>query len=155
VRIRWMSGAILLGLASMNVRVEAKDRIKVESMGAKPAIVSPTHPKDSRGEVVYESQGPAQKDVPVVPGVLLDPKPVKTVKYSKAMQKAKFAGDVTVRGVITASGDVVDLETVGDADEEAADAAKEAVSQYRFGPARLDGKAVALLFKVEVHFSYH
>jgi hypothetical protein len=120
----------------------------------KPAIVSPSHPTDSRGETVYEVQGEKQKDVPVVPGKLLSPTPIKTAvpKFSRTLRNAKFSGEVTIEGVVTPTGDWIDLHPLGTPDADAVQAAMKAVSKYRFKPGTLDGKPVALLVQVKIVF---
>src|SRR6266851_4091553 len=74
----------------------------------KPAIVSTTHPQDSRGETVYEEQGDTQQGVPVVPGLLLAPEPLNQIKpkipVSSRMHHRKL--NITVEGVVAANGDV-------------------------------------------------
>jgi hypothetical protein len=120
----------------------------------KLTIVSPKHPTDSRGETVYEYQGEDQKDQPVVSGVIVMPHPTKLVKpkYSKALKKERFAGDISLNGVITPRGDVIDLEGVASEDAEAIACATAAVEQYRFAPATLAGKPVAIRMRVVVNF---
>src|ERR1035437_7018940 len=75
-----------------------------------PAIISTTHPKDSRGEVVYVTQGDSEKDKPVVPAVFVCPSPISTPqpKDPKALKKARSAADVTVIIVIPQDGDAID-----------------------------------------------
>jgi protein TonB len=119
-----------------------------------PAIISPTHPKDSRGEVVYETQGESQKDQPVVPGVLTQPSPVRTPppKYPKSLKKAHAAGDVTVSVVITQDGDVIDATVLDSPNPESSSFALNTIKKYRFKPATLDGKPVAMLAKFVIDF---
>lgn len=121
---------------------------------AGPPIVSPTHPKDSRGEVVYEAQGESQKDQPVVPGVLVQPSPLSTPppKYPKSLKRAHAAADVTLSCVITQDGDVIDATVLDSPDQEASSHALNAVKKYRFKPATLDGKPIATLAKAVIKF---
>ena len=130
------------------------DRVAVGQGASRPVIVSPVRPHDSLGETVYQQQGKKDKDEAVIPGVLSDPEPIKTPnpKYSKAMRKAHFEGTVKVDGIISQSGEMIDLEVVQPADPDAAQAALKAVSQYKFRPAKLDGKPVATRLIVEVEF---
>lgn len=126
----------------------------VPQPGSGPVIVWSKHPRDSRGETVYTRHVTQEKGVTLVSGVLIDPKPLTTPKpkYSKAMKKAKYQGEVTVVAVVTQAGEVIDMEAVQPADPEAAQAALAAVSRYRFTPATLDGKPVAVLLRVIVNF---
>ena len=119
-------------------------------------IVSPTHPKDSRGETVYESQGSTHKDQPVVPGVLVQPSAIKLPdpKYPKSLRKARADADVTVVGVVTESGDCIDATVTDPVDPnlEIKKSALDAVEQYKFKPATLDGKPVAVLVRLIIRF---
>lgn len=128
--------------------------VAVGQGASKPVIVSTVHPKDSLGETVYAHQGEKDKDDAVILGVLSDAKPLNKPKpkFSEAMKKAKYHGVVTVQGIITQSGDVIDMEAVQPVDPEAAQAALQAVSQYKFKPSTLDGRPVATRFRVEVRF---
>jgi len=123
---------------------------------AKKVIVSPVVPRDSQGETVYEVQGEQQQDLPVVAGVLLPPIPVKLPepKYPKSLRKSHSSSDVGVEGVITASGDFIDAKVIDQSDPEASANALAAVSRYKFTPATLDGKRVAVLIHVVVKFRF-
>ena len=120
----------------------------------KPTIVSPKHPTDSLGETVYEQQGKEDKDQPIVPGVLVPPRPIKEgkPKYSKALKKEKYAGTITLYGAVTGTGEAIDLEATPGDDGEAIACAMQAVRQYRFAAATLDGKPVATRLRVIVEF---
>jgi len=119
-----------------------------------PLIISPSTPRDSRGETVYESQGEEQKDIPVVPGVLVLPKPLKMPypEYPKSRKKAQAIGDVTVKGVIAEDGSFIDARSESGSDPEFAKSAIAATAKYRFKPATLDGRPVAMLTKLVVSF---
>lgn len=121
---------------------------------AGPAILSPTHPKDSLGDPVYETRGEKDKDEPAVAGVFVSPVAISLPepKYPKALRKTKSTADVTVLMVITPAGEVIDPEVTGTTDQDASSAALDAVRKYRFKPATLDGKPVASLAKVVVYF---
>ncbi len=75
-----------------------------------PFIVSPSRPKDTRGETVYETQGPDQMDQTVVAGTLIQPVPIKlpNPKFPKSLKKSHADADVTVEGVIARDGDLID-----------------------------------------------
>ena len=124
---------------------------------SKLVIVSVEHSVDSLGETVYAIQGEDERNVPVVPGVLIYPRPLKTrkPKFSKALKKKQFSGDVSVLAVITATGDVVDVEGSATDNPEATACAIEAVKGYRFAPPTLDGKPVAIRLKVVVNFKIY
>jgi TonB family protein len=124
------------------------------SVSTKPPIVSPTHPTDSRGETVYESQGDDQKDRPIVPGIFTNPSAIKTPlpKYPKSLKKGRAPADVTVEGIAAADGDFIDAKVVDSTEPAASQSALDAVARYKFHPATLDGKPVAVLIKAVVHF---
>jgi TonB family protein len=124
------------------------------SESLKKVIVSPTVPRDSRGETVYETQGDQQREIPVVHGVLLPPAAVKLPepKYPKSLKKSHSSTEIIVEGVITSTGDFIDAKVVGHSDPEASANALAAVTQYKFRPATLDGLPVALLTRVVVAF---
>ncbi len=119
-----------------------------------PAIISPSVPRDSRCETVYETQGKTQQEVPVVSGVLTQPEPIKMKypKYPKAYKKEKKTGTVTIEGVVSEDGGLIDLKPADGSDPEFAKSALAAVEQYQFKPATLDGKAVAFRVKLDVQF---
>jgi TonB family protein len=112
------------------------------------------HPTDSRGETVYEGQGVAQKDQPVVSGVFAKPSAVNlpSPKYPKSLKKSRSDADVTLEGVISQNGDFIDVTVVDAVAPEIAKAALDAVARYKFQPATLDGKPIALLARVAIHF---
>jgi len=63
-----------------------------------------------------------------------------------------FVGEVTIEGVVTTKGDVIDLVTVGSPNKDAEASAMAAVAKYRFRPATLGGMPVASWFHVVVKF---
>jgi TonB family protein len=117
-------------------------------------IISSSTPKDSRGETVYEARGKDDADQPAVAGTLLPPVALSqpAPKYPKSMKKARETADVTIRGVLSAAGDVIDATVSESSNPEASASALEAVSRYRFKPATLDGKPVAVRVRFVVRF---
>jgi hypothetical protein len=122
----------------------------------KPVIVSQTHPKDSQGETVYDEQDAAQANAPVVPGVLVHPEFLKTVKpkipMSARMHHRKV--NIVIEGVVTAKGDVIDVHVLHDDGEPSlAENCAKALRANKFKPATLDGKPVAVLLQVPFSFN--
>lgn len=151
--------AVLVVLCCLVSVAESSGQVGTDAdaqSSAGATIVSSTHPKDSRGEVVYTTRGPGEEGYPVVAGKLVPPVPLKIPKpkYPHSLKAAHGEATVTVQGVVTANGDVIDAATLGDPEPEVAEAALHAVSQYRFHPATLDGKAVAILLNVVVNFRW-
>ena len=125
-----------------------------QSSDDKPLIKSQSHPTDSLGETVYEGQGVAQRDQPVVSGVFVKPSPVNlpSPKYPKSLKKNRSDADVTVEGIISQNGDFIDATVVDAVAPEIAKAALDGVARYKFQPATLDGKPIALQARVVMHF---
>jgi outer membrane biosynthesis protein TonB len=142
--------APLLGLIFLlAIPIEARASHKIaNSVG--PVIVSVSHPHDSRGEIVYENQGAEQKDQPVVTGTFIQPLPIELREpiYPKTRKK----DEITVEGVIAQNGEFIDAKVVHGADPEFSQSALDAVAHYRFKPATLDGKAVAMYTRVLINF---
>lgn len=121
---------------------------------AGPPIVSPKNPKDSRGETVYEFQGESQKDEPIVPGKLTPPSPKKTfkAKFPGSLKQRRAEEQVSVLGVVAENGDFIDAKVLDAVAPDVSSSALEAVSRWKFHPATLSGRPVALLVKVVVQF---
>jgi TonB family protein len=119
-----------------------------------PPIVSPSHPVDSRGEIVYEAQGDGQKDRPIVPGIFINPSVIKAPlpKYPKSLKRGRAAAEVTVEGIVAAQGDFIDAAVVDSTEPAASQSALDAVARYKFRPATLDGKPIAVLIRIVVRF---
>jgi len=118
----------------------------------KPWIVSLTHPKDSRGETVYDERDEIHKNIPAIPGVFIYPRLVKQVKptipFSTRVHHRKLR--VGIEFVVAANGDVIDVTvTKPDLDRAYADSVVKAISQYRFEPETLDGQPIAVLVETE------
>jgi Gram-negative bacterial TonB protein C-terminal len=122
-------------------------------LSSRPTIVDPSHPQDSRGETVYRMQG-KQTDFPVVPGFLIPPKVIKTVepKYPKSLTKPHAIADTIVEGVVAVNGDFIDVRTINQVDPDISKSLLDAASKFRFKPATLDGKPVAVPLRIDLHF---
>ncbi len=92
-----------------------------------------------------------------MPGVLTPPKLISGPKprFTRELKRKRLNCDVSVSGVVTATGVIIDLQANRDADADAAISALEAVRAYRLTPATLDGKPVAMSIKVVVHFDIY
>ncbi len=141
----------LILLTSISIEMHASQNI-VSTNG--PAIVSVSHPRDSRGEIVYETQGVAQGDQPVMAGTFEQPTPIKLPqpKYPKLHKKQLVSDDITVEGIISQNGEFIDARVVEGTDQDFSQSALDAVARYKFKPATLDGKPVAVLARVVVNF---
>jgi protein TonB len=150
------TGSLLLCLfllVPVSVQARADKNFRAEGPTG-PTIVSPKNPKDSRGETVYEFQGADQKSEPIVPGKLVPPSPKKTfkAKFPKSLKQRRAEEQVSVLGVVADNGDFIDAKVLDTVEPDVSNSALDAVSQWKFHPATLDGRPVALLVKVVVSF---
>jgi outer membrane biosynthesis protein TonB len=125
-----------------------------QSLDAKVLIKSQSHPTDSRGDTVYEALGATQKDQLVVPGVFAEPTAISlpTPKYPKSLKKTRADLDVTVEGIISQKGDFIDATVVDAIAPDITKSVLDAVARYKFRPATLVGKPIALHTRVIIHF---
>jgi protein TonB len=72
-------------------------------------------------------------------------------KYPREARKAQKVGNVRLKVIVTAEGRVDDVQLV-DGEEPFATAALEAVTKWRYQPARYEGQAIAVRRIIEVHF---
>ena len=109
-----------------------------------PPVVSPSRPIDSRGETVYEVQGPSQENQPVVPGIFVLPSSINIVPpaYPASLKLAHFTA--TVEGVIAANGDFIDGIVLGNVQPDVSTNALQALARSRFKPGTLNGKPIEI-----------
>ncbi len=121
----------------------------------RPAMVSPAHPSDSRGETVYEYRNESDQGSPTVSGTLLPPVLIKSKepKYPKQYKHTLKEGHVILMGVVAEDGSMIDVQPEAGSDPVFAESALEAARDYHFRPATLEGKPVAFLLKIDVSFS--
>ena len=119
-------------------------------------IVSVDHPKDSRGETVYENRRKNQSSVAEVPGTVTLPQVIDmpTPTFPSSMKKLFASRDVEVTGVIAENGDFIDPVISDKVKPDAKDAVTEVLVKYRFQPATLDGKPVAFLTGIVFKFRF-
>jgi len=88
-------------------------------------------------------------------GDVTEPKLIYKVnpKYPEEARKNRIMGNVVCRTVITAGGEVTDVEIVETDDEIFNQATIDAVSQWRFEPATLEGEPVDVYYVVTVRFN--
>jgi hypothetical protein len=147
----------IFGIALVCFSVGLLAAAQEKSAEHKPVIVSTTYPKDSRGETVYDEQDEAQKNAPVVSGILVHPEPFHPAKpkipLSSRMHHLKLS--IIVEGVVTANGDMIDVHFLKeDVDSALAKSVAEAYSHLKFKPATLDGKPVAVLLNAEFKYNF-
>lgn len=82
------------------------------------------------------------------PKVIYQPEPT----YSEEANRARLEGMVRLRLVITPEGRPEDIQVTRSLGMGLDEKAKEAVSRWRFAPATIDGKPVALKTNIEINF---
>lgn len=75
--------------------------------------------------------------------------------YPEAARKARMEGVVILEAIITASGSVEDVRVLKSVNPLLDTAATRAVSQWRYRPATLNGRAVRVYLTVTVTFNLH
>ncbi len=88
-------------------------------------------------------------------GEITDPVAIEKVnpEYPEEARAGKITGDVVLKSTISEAGKVVDLEVLKSPDELLTTAAVDAVSKWRFEPARCDGEAVGVYYDITVRFA--
>jgi len=152
--------ALLLSLvlsASLVPQTKADGIENEPTSPARAAILSPTHPKDSHDEVVYEVQGDSQKNIPTVQGVFIAPSAIKipNPKYPKSLKRHLADETVTVLGVVAKNGDFIDAIVIESVDPDVRKSALDAASRAKFHPATLDGKSIAVLVQFKIQFKIY
>jgi TonB family protein len=105
------------------------------------------------------AQSPDQSDNPPTkccahpPKVVVAPRPISVVrpKYPKEARKRKIEGPVVVRATVALDGSLRDI-TVVSGDPILADAALEAVRQWRYQPSKVNGEPVEAQHEITVTF---
>ena len=73
-------------------------------------------------------------------------------RYPAIARRAGVQGAVVVRGIVRRDGTIDDVEIIKDLPYGLGDAAREAVSQWRFRPATVRGEAIDVYYTVTVNF---
>src|SRR5207248_3596750 len=73
-------------------------------------------------------------------------------RYPPAARRAGVEGSVVVRGIVRRDGTIDDVEIIKDLSFGLGDAAREAVSQWRFRPAMYRGEPIDVYYTVTVNF---
>ena len=98
----------------------------------------------TQAETVYDSSTPGLKP----PHAIYSPDP----NYSKKAAKKKIVGEVLLSLIVTSSGTVRDVEVTQSLEKSLDKKAVETVRTWRFDPATLDGKPVAVRIRVQITF---
>ncbi len=91
---------------------------------------------------------------PVVPAGGTEPSIVdrKMPRYPSAARRANVEGSVVIRAIVRKDGSVDEVEVLRDLPNGLGEAAREAVEQWRFLPARYRGEAIDVYYTVTVNF---
>jgi len=73
-------------------------------------------------------------------------------RYPGAARRAGVQGPVVVRGIVRKDGTIDDVEVIKDLPNGLGDAAREAVSRWRFRPATYRGEPIDVYYTVTVNF---
>jgi TonB family protein len=98
-----------------------------------------------------EIEPPDAEGAFIRPRLVFDPQP----EYPRSARRSRVEGTVDVRGLIDETGrvSVEAIETGGGPGQEAfGEAARSAIRRWRFEPARLDGRPIAVTMRVTVKF---
>jgi TonB family protein len=97
--------------------------------------------------------GPVSEPSAHPPTIVVPPRPISVVrpKYPKEARKKKIEGPVVLRASVTLDGTLRDL-TVVSGDPILADAALEAVRQWRYQPSKVNGEPVEAQHEITVTF---
>jgi protein TonB len=107
---------------------------------------------------VVGGTGPGLADEPLrVGGDVKAPQLTNRVEpsYPEAARKARMEGVVILEAIITATGSVEDVKVLKSVNPLLDAAASRAVSQWRYRPATLNGRAVRVYLTVTVTFNLH
>jgi TonB family protein len=106
--------------------------------------------------VIVEPEPPATGPVPLpVKGDITEPTLVHKVapKYPTSAKDDRAQGIVVLQGLLDAQGQIIDLRVLSSPDPRLAEAATEAVLQWRYEPARKpDGTPVAVRYTLTINF---
>jgi len=100
--------------------------------------------RDSEKPIRYETDGPITE-----PRAIHKPNP----KYPEEARKAGVTGVVVIDAEISAEGRVVNMKVLRTADEVFVQPTLDALSQWEFEPATLDGKPVAVYYVLTVRYA--
>ena len=103
--------------------------------------------------VTPENGPPRAKRLGETPGIIA-PKVISRVEpeYNAEAKAARIAGVCILEALIDEEGNVADVRVLKPLPMGLAAAAAEAVRQWKFAPAMLDGKPVAVIFNLTIHF---
>ena len=103
-----------------------------------------------------QSTAAENQDIHSVGGAVLPPKLVHapSPKYTYAARRARLEGDCILELVVDAQGRPQDIQVKKALGKGLDQNAVKAVKKYRFNPATLNGKPVAVQIDINVHFCY-
>lgn len=124
-------------------------RVQALGQGAGVLMAPPREANDGQevdGEKVYRFE----LNGPISPPTRLESPPP---EYPEEAREEKVQGVVVLEVVIDSAGHVADTQVIRDAPAGLTEAAVEAVRQWQFEPARLDGRPVAVQYVLTIKFS--
>lgn len=97
---------------------------------------------------------PAPPAAPAPPGAVTPVQLIKQVTpaYPESAKAEKAAGQVVLRGVISVDGNVIGLTTISSDRPDLEEAARTAVQQWKYAPAKLNGVPVEVVTDITIKF---
>jgi len=110
-------------------------------------------PQDSSPTAVGDANNPQVKRAAHAQKLVVPPRPISVVhpKYPKEARKKKIEGPVVLRATVTLDGNLKDI-TVVSGDPILADAALDAVRQWRYQPSKINGEPVEAQHEIVITF---
>ena len=135
---------------------EARDRLAKGQRQQRPArvVVTKAAPRNVTREKPVAAE-PAQPAGPIhVSGAVTKPVRLKFVepRYTRAARRMRVTGTVVLQATIDKTGKVTNVEALKGLGLGLTEAAVAAVKQWRYEPATLNGKPIAVYYQVTVHF---
>lgn len=116
-------------------------------------LASPSLPQDSPRMSPSTPDNPPTKCCAHAPKIVVAPRPISVVTptYPKQARKKKIEGPVVLHAVVTLDGTLQDI-TVVSGNPILADAALEAVRQWRYQPSKINGEPVEAQHEIVITF---
>jgi len=144
--------------------------VRTESGGPLTDTTATTSTEPQTASAEPEPMPPPPQPAPVVPATTdrtgvyaavpaggTQPEEIDRVipRYPLAARAAHIEGSVVVRGIVRRDGTIDDVEVIKDLPYGLGDAAREAVSRWRFRPASVHGDPIDVYYTVTVNFRLH
>lgn len=161
-----LPGAGLAFVPARSVRLMARPATPTPAPAGAPEALAGTPGRAGSREGPVEIPGPG-----IVPGTVEEPAPDGPLlalppggrppvltrrvdpRYPETARRSGIAGEVVLRVVVEANGEIGEVDVVSGAPAGLTEAAAEAVRRWEYEPALVDGQAVAVYKTIRVRFS--